>query len=70
MYYALALLHSSGLAFSTTDAVHVILFLALAGVLLWLLFRYVPMQPPFPTLIMIVVIICIVLWLLSRFGMM
>ena len=36
--------------------------------LLWLVNQYLPMQPPFKTLVNVVVVIAVVLWLLAAFG--
>ncbi len=47
----------------------VVLTLVVIGVLLWLLFKYVPMAEPIPTIIKAVVIIAVVLWLLSISGL-
>lgn len=48
--------------------ISVVLVLAVIGVLLWLLLTYVPLAKPFPQLITAVVVIVVVLWLLSVFG--
>jgi hypothetical protein len=48
--------------------VAVVLTLALVGVLLYLLFRFVPMDPDIRTLIKVVVVIAVVLWLLQVLG--
>jgi hypothetical protein len=42
--------------------------LAVVGVLLWLLEKYVPMDAGFKKIIHIVVIVAVILWLLSVFG--
>lgn len=47
----------------------VILTLALIGVLLYLLETFVPMAAPIKTLIRIVVVICVIFWLISVFGL-
>lgn len=46
----------------------VVITLIVVGVLLWLAFTYIPMAPPFKTLITAVVVIVVVLWLLQIFG--
>jgi hypothetical protein len=46
----------------------VVIVLCVVGVLLWLVNQYLPMQPPFKTLVNVVVVIATVLWLLSAFG--
>jgi hypothetical protein len=48
--------------------VAVILTLVIVGVLLYLLFRFVPMDPDIRTLIKVVVVIAVVLWLLQVLG--
>jgi hypothetical protein len=48
--------------------VGVAIVLCVVGVLLWLVNQYLPMQPPFKTLVNVVVVIAVVLWLLSAFG--
>jgi hypothetical protein len=48
--------------------VSVVIVLCVVGVLLWLVNTYLPMQPPFKTLVNAVVVIAAVLWLLSAFG--
>ena len=46
----------------------VVVVLAVVGVLLWLLNRFIPMAAPFKTAINVIVIIAVVLWLLSVVG--
>ena len=46
----------------------VILVLAIVGLCLWLLFHYVPMDPPIKMVIQAIVVICLILWLLRSFG--
>ncbi len=48
--------------------IQLILGLAVIGFLLYLLLTYVPMAQPFKQLIVVVVVLCIVLYLLSVFG--
>lgn len=48
--------------------ISVVITLIVVGVLLWLVNTYIPMAPPIKNIINIVVIICVVLWLLSVFG--
>jgi hypothetical protein len=50
------------------DLIQLIVVLVVVGVILWLINTYVPMQPPFKTIINIVVILVLCLWLLSAFG--
>ena len=47
----------------------VILVLVVAGVLLWAIGAYIPMDPGILKLLRIVVIVCILLWLASLFGL-
>jgi uncharacterized protein YqhQ len=46
-----------------------ILILAFVGVLLWLVQKFVPMDPTIKKILTIVVIIAVVLWVLSLFGL-
>jgi hypothetical protein len=46
----------------------VILVLALVGVLLWAINTYLPMQAGIKKILNIVVVLVVVLWLLSVFG--
>jgi type IV secretory pathway TrbL component len=48
--------------------VSVVIVLIVVGVLLYLVNTYLPLQPPFKTIINAVVVIAVVLWLLSAFG--
>jgi hypothetical protein len=48
--------------------ISVVVVLCVVGVLLWFLNRYLPMQPPFKAIVNAVVVIAVVLWLLSAFG--
>jgi hypothetical protein len=47
----------------------VILVLVIVGVLMWLINTYIPMAGPIKTLLNVVVLIILVLWLLSAFGL-
>jgi hypothetical protein len=47
----------------------VILTIVLVGVILYLVETYVPMSPPFVTVLRIVVVVAIVLWLAQLFGL-
>ena len=49
--------------------VHVIIVLVVVGVLLWLVNNYIPMAGSIKTILNAVVIIVVVLWLLSVFGL-
>ena len=48
--------------------IQVVVILVIIGLLLWLLFRFVPMDADIKTVIKIVVILAVVLWLLQIFG--
>lgn len=43
--------------------------LIVVGVLLWAINTYLPMDTKIKTLLNIVVVICVVVWLLSAFGL-
>jgi hypothetical protein len=49
--------------------VNVVLTLAVVGVLLWLVNRFIPMQGTIKGLLNAVVVIAVVLWLLKVFGL-
>ena len=49
--------------------IHVMLVLIVVGVLLWLVNSYIPMAGSIKTILNAVVIIVVVLWLLSVFGL-
>lgn len=42
--------------------------LIVIGVLLWLVNKYIPMQPPIKTIINVVAVIIVIVWLLQVFG--
>jgi hypothetical protein len=48
--------------------IQVIIVLIVAGVVLWLINRFIPMAGSIKTILNAVVVIVIVLWLLSVFG--
>ena len=48
--------------------INIVLVLVVAGVLLWLINTYIPMQMTIKRILNAVVVICIVFWLLSIFG--
>jgi hypothetical protein len=50
--------------------VHVVLVLIVVGVLLWLVNSYIPMAGSIKSILNAVVVIVVVLWLLSVFGLM
>jgi len=49
--------------------VSIALVLIVAGVLLWLVNTYIPMQGTIKKILNAVVVICVVLWLLKVFGL-
>ncbi len=49
--------------------VHVVLVLIVVGVLLWLVNSYIPMAGSIKSILNAVVVIAVVLWLLSVFGL-
>ena len=46
----------------------VIIVIIIVGVCLYLVNAYVPMAPPIKTILMVVVVLILVIWLLSVFG--
>lgn len=46
----------------------IVIVLVVVGFLLWLINTYIPMASPIKTILNLVVIIVVVLWLLSAFG--
>jgi type IV secretory pathway TrbD component len=50
--------------------VNVVLTLAVVGVLLWLVNRYIPMQGTIKGILNGVVVIVVVLWIVNIFGLM
>ncbi len=53
---------------NTMPLVQVIIVLIVVGIVLWLINKYIPMQPTIKNILNVVVIIAVVLWLLSAFG--
>lgn len=51
------------------NLITVVLALVVLGVVLWLVFKYVPMDADVRQIIKVVVIVAVVLWLLSVFGL-
>jgi hypothetical protein len=47
----------------------VVLVLIVVGVLLWLVEKYIPLDPTIKRIIEILVIVVVVLWLLQLFGL-
>ena len=50
--------------------IHVVLVLVVVGVLLWLVNSYIPMAGSIKAILNAVVVIAVVLWLLTVFGLM
>ena len=48
--------------------ISLIITLIVVGVLLWLVNTYIPMDGKIKQILNIVVVICVVIWLLSAFG--
>jgi hypothetical protein len=49
--------------------IHVVVVLVVVGILLWLVNNYIPMAGSIKSILNAVVIIVVVLWLLSVFGL-
>ena len=49
--------------------IHVVIVLIVVGVLLWLINSYIPMAGSIKSILNAVVVIAVVLWLLSVFGL-
>ncbi len=50
--------------------IHVVVVLVVVGVLLWLVNSYIPMAGSIKTILNAVVVIAVVIWLLTVFGLM
>ena len=46
----------------------VILVLVVVGVVLWAINKWIPMQPTIKKILNVVVVVCVIIWLLSVFG--
>lgn len=51
------------------NIIALLLVLIVIGVVLWLVEKYIPMDPVFKIIIRIVVILVVVIWLLNVFGL-
>lgn len=51
-----------------SNLISIIVVLAILGLCVWLIERYIPMAEPFKMAIRIVVVVFLVLWLLSWLG--
>jgi hypothetical protein len=49
--------------------IHVVIVLVVVGVLLWAINNYIPMQATIKNILNAVVIIVVIIWLLSVFGL-
>ena len=49
--------------------IHLVLVLVVVGVVLWVINNYIPMQSTIKQILNAVVVIVVVLWLLSVFGL-
>ena len=48
--------------------IHLVIVLAVIGLILWLINTYIPMQSTIKKILNAVVVIAVILWLLSVFG--
>lgn len=48
--------------------IHIVIVLVIVGFILWLINNFIPMAGSIKTILNGVVIICVILWLLSAFG--
>jgi hypothetical protein len=49
--------------------IQIVVALVVAGVVLWLINAYIPMQPTIKKILNVVVVIVVICWLLSVFGL-
>lgn len=49
--------------------IHVVIVLVVVGVILWVINNYIPMQATIKKILNAVVVICVIIWLLSAFGL-
>jgi len=47
----------------------IILVLVVAGVILWLVNTYIPMQPTIKKILNVVIVVLVIIWLLKIFGL-
>lgn len=45
-----------------------LVWVAIIGLVVWLLVTYVPMPPPFKTLLIVLAVLVVALWILSSLG--
>jgi hypothetical protein len=48
--------------------IHLVIVLAIVGVVLWVINSYIPMQSTIKKILNVVVVVAVVVWLLSVFG--
>ena len=48
--------------------IHLVIILVVGGVVLWLINSYIPMQSTIKKILNVVVVIAVIIWLLSVFG--
>ena len=51
------------------NLIQLIVVIVVIGLVLWLINTYVPLQPPWKTILNVVVLIVFVLWILSAVGL-
>jgi hypothetical protein len=49
--------------------IHLVIVLAVVGVVLWVINSYIPMQATIKKILNVVVVISVIIWLLSVFGL-
>ncbi len=49
--------------------IQLVLVLVAVGVILWVINSYIPMQATIKKILNVVVVICVIVWLLSVFGL-
>jgi hypothetical protein len=54
---------------NTMPLIHLVLVLVVVGVVLWVINNYIPMQSTIKQILNAVVVIAVILWLLSVFGL-
>jgi hypothetical protein len=49
--------------------IQLVIVLVVVGVILWVINSYIPMQSTIKRILNVVVVICVIVWLLSVFGL-
>jgi hypothetical protein len=49
--------------------IQLVIVLVVVGLILWLINSYIPMQSTIKRILNVVVVICVIVWLLSVFGL-